>query len=312
MIIYFFIQQSLCEVGVENLIFLLEDIVKCLTQDPSITDLSLFYCLFNSLLVTGKHNLPSDKQDVNLDNTSTAKSCSLLLLKGVACLTKDYASWPEMQVDIIKSVIDFTISDIVDLNFQKHRKKDILNWWLENSIPHNGHESLMESTTFVESELVNKTKVNARETSTFDLVVSAEVTAGINLLYQVILNDWRATSHWVKSEECNSNVGELDSSSWHPLHRWIIKLHAITGWLISHSHNSRVVEQASRLQTGLAHYVKTYSTETELIWIDGFKRGELIDLGESKMEEEFNPPTGECTMGGEDRDVWTTCNIACF
>ena len=294
------ILQSLCTVGVENVTSVLEDIIKCLAQQPSFNDLSLFHTLFSPLLVTGKQNSLSDNQDMNLDSVSPPKCCSLLLLQGVADLAKDFSCWPEAQMDVIKSVIDFTLVDIIDLNFktQSLNKRVILP---ENSIPNEGHlfandeVSAVERTSNVKSEQDDNTTVNAKETATSNLhpTVSAEVTAGVDLLCQVIMNDWRMALHWFQSEICGAVAGEIDYSSWHPLHKWIVKLYAMSCWLVSHCLDNTLLDQVTRLQNGLAEYVKTYSIKTELIWIDGFRRGELIESKELYVNEEFSPPTGK-------------------
>ena len=290
----------------ENVTSVLEDIIKCLSQQPNFNDLSLFHTVFSSLLVTGNQiSPPPDNKDMKLDSASSPKCCSLLLLQGVTDLAKDFLSWPEAQMDIIKSIIDFTLSAIVDLNFktQSLNKKVILpeNHSLENSITNEGHPcgddevSATERTSKVKSEQDDDTMVNAKETSTSNLhpTVSAQVTAGVDLLCRVIMNDWRVALHWIQSEECGSVAGEIDCSSWHPLHKWIIKLYAMSCWLVSHSLDNTLLDQVTRLQNGLAEYVKTYSTKTELTWIDGSRRGELIDLTELYVEEEFSPPTGK-------------------
>ena len=44
----------------------------------------------------------------------------LLLLEGIASLKEDFIGWPAVQLDIIKTVIDFANTDIVTLNFGKH------------------------------------------------------------------------------------------------------------------------------------------------------------------------------------------------
>lgn len=293
----------------ENVTSLLEDIIKCLAQEPSVKDLSLFHCLFNSLLMIGKQTSPSDNQDTKLENRLTEKSCPLLLLQGAASLIKDYTCWSEAQIDIIKGIIDFTIDSVVELNFRKHtgsENKDILpgNCCLQNSLPHKSHlcpvdeGRVTEGTANVNSEHDDDMEVNEMETTknyfSKDLVVSADIMASIELLCRVITNDWRVTSHWIQTDTCMSSIDEVDCQSWHPLHKWIVKLYAVSYWLVCHFQpKSMLMEQASRLQNGLAHYVKTYCTKTELAWIDGFSRGELIDLGENYSEEKFSPLTGE-------------------
>ena len=288
----------------------LEAIIKCLSQQPSFNDLSLFHTLFSSLLEAGNQiPPPPNNKDTTLDSAlysaSLPRCCSLLLLQGVIDLAKDFLSWPEAQMDIIKSVIDFTLSAVVDLNFktQSLNKKVILpeNHSLENSITNEGHPcgddevSAMERASTVKSEQDDDTMVNGKETSTSNLhpTISAEVTAGVDLLCQVIMNDWRVALHWIQSEVCGSVACHIDCSSWHPLHKWIIKLYAMSCWLVSHSLDNALLDQVTRLQNGLAEYVKTYSTKTELTWIDGFRRGERIELTGSYGKEEFSPPTGK-------------------
>lgn len=288
----------------ENLTSLLEDIIKSLIQDPTFKDLSLFLCLFKSLLMTGNQHSPSDNQDGNLCDTFGGKSCSLLLLEGATSLTKDFISWPAAQLDIIKNVIDFTVIDVVDLNFRKHcTKEDGKNnsghWWLQNSdscqhCPYSVKgDELVERTSCLKSEHGVDTKAHEQQNGILDLVISVECAACIEFLCQVIIDDWRLTSHWTVSDSSNSSVGEVDCSSWHPLHRWFIKLYAVACLLVSYSTDNKLQKQASRLQHGLSQYVKKHATGREHMWIEGFKNGELTYFEESCFKEEFISPVGE-------------------
>lgn len=293
----------------ENITSLLEDVIKSLIQDPSFKDLSLFLCLFKSLLITGNQNSPSDNQAGNLCDTSGGKSCSLLLLEGVASIIKDLISWPEAQLDIIKNVVDYTVIDVVDLNFRKRCTKEDWkinsgHWWLQNSdsCKHclysvKGGE-LVERTYCVKSENENDTKAYEQQKRVLDLVVSAECAACIDFLCQVIRGDWRLISHWTEGGSSNSSVGEVDCDSWHPLHKWFIKLYALACLLVPYTTDNKLQKQASMLQNGLSQYVKKYATEREHMWIEGFKKGEFIDLQEGCFKEEFSSPVGEqkCDM----------------
>ena len=241
---------------------------------------------------------------MEMDYASIAQSSLLVLLQGATSLTNEYINWPDAQIDIIKGVIDFAIKSVVDLNFRKpnnDKNKDNLpeSRLSQNSVSdirhlHTlGENGLTERTTHVKSEHDDHAKVKTQETSDLFPVVSAEVTVCIDFLYQVLINDWRVTLHCIHSEECSSDNGEIDWSSWSPLHKWIIKLYAVACWLVSHSQDSKLLDKASKLQHGLAWYTKTYSTNTECSWIDSFKKGVLLDVVKCCVEEEFSPPTSE-------------------
>lgn len=288
----------------ENITSLLEDIIKSLSQDPSVKDLSLFLGLFNSLLMTGNRHSPSDNPDDKLSDTSVAKSSSLLLLEGVASLAKDFISWPAAQLDIFKNIVDFAVTDIVDLNFRKHCAEEDVEISSGNCEDYVSYKHplcpveegrLTERTCYVKSEHRDDTKTREQQKRISDLVVSAECTACIDLLCQVIVNDWGVTLHWMRDDLSNGSVGEMGCCSWHPLHKWFIKLYAVACFLVSHSSDSKLKDQAMRLQKGLSQYVKKYATEKEHAWIDGFEKGELIDFEESCFEEEFSSPVGEQT-----------------
>ncbi|KAL9988358.1 hypothetical protein ACROYT_G002795 [Oculina patagonica] len=299
--------ECLYALGVENITSLLEDVIKSLTQDPNFKDLSLFLCLFKSLLMTGIHHLASDNQDDILCDPSGSKSCSLLLLEGVASLTKDFISWPEAQLDIIKNVVDFTVIDVVDLNFRKQCTKEDWkinsgHWWLQNSdsckhcLYSVKEGELVERTSCVNSEHRENAEVPEQQKRMSDLVIFAECAACIDFLCQVIIDDWRQTSHWTANDSSNSSVGEVDSSSWHPLHKWFTKLYAFACLLVSNSTDNKLQEQASRLQHGLSQYVEKHATEREHMWIEGFKKGELTDFEESCLKEEFSSPVGSVDL----------------
>ena len=213
-----------------------------------------------------------DKEKIEIGDTPRIQSWSLLLLQGVASLTKEYACWLEAQMDIIKGVIDLMFTALIDLNLRELNNVSITPVSME--LDHDNHE-----------------KINTHDINNCD--VSCEATACIDILCQVILKDWRETFHWISSEKTNGSSGELDWSSWNTLHKWLIKLYAVVCWLASHSHDSRIVEAASTLQPGLTQYITKYCTNKELLWIDGFKKGELMALSKCHIEEEFNPPTGE-------------------
>ena len=241
-----------------------------------------------------------------MDDTSKAKSCSLMLLESVASLTKKLINWPAAQLDIIKKVIDFAITDVVYLNFKLHCPNTDENilcglCWLQNSDsckhqPHPMEEDKLtdhEKAEFGESEYRDETKEYQKHKANSDLVVSTECTACIDFLCQVIMDEWRVVLHWIQGDFSNSSVGEVDCSSWLPLHSWIIKLYAVAWVLVSHSNDCRLQKQAMKLQNGLGQYVKKHATETELKWIDGFKQGELIEFEESCFKEEFSSPLGK-------------------
>lgn len=275
----FIFSQCLFAVGSTNVTALLKDIINCLIQVPRHKDLSLFLCLFNSLLIPGEESSFPDKEKMEIGDIPMMQSWSLLLLQGVASLTKDYACWPEAQMDIIKGVIDLMFTALIDLNLRELNNQ---RWSQDNvsftpvcmELEHDSHE-----------------KINTHDINNCD--VSYEATACIDTLCQVIVKDWRETFHWISCEKTNGSNDELDWSSWNTLHKWLIKLYAGVCWLASHSHDSKIVDAASTLQPGLTHYLVKYSTNKELLWIDGFKKGELMALSKCHIEEEFNPPTGE-------------------
>ena len=276
---FIFFSQCLFAVGLTNITALLKDIIKCLIQEPRYKDLSLFLCLFNSLLIPGEESLFLDKEKIEIGDTPRIQSWSLLLLQGVASLTKDYACWPEAQMDIIKGVIDLMFTALIDLNL---RELDNQRWSQDN---------VSITPVCMELEHDNHEKINTHDKNNCD--VFFEATACIDILCQVIVSDWRETFHWISSEKIHASNGELDWSSWNTLHKWLIKLYAVVCWLASHSHNSRIVEAALTLRPGLTQYIMKYCTNKELLWIDGFKKGELMALSKCHIEEEFNPPTGE-------------------
>lgn len=288
----------------ENITSLLEDVIKCLIQDPSFKDLSLFLCLFKSLLMTENQHASTENQERKLCDVPGTKSYSLLLLEGVASLKEDFFSWPAAQLDIIKNVIDFAITDVVALNFRKHCGKgneEILstNWFLQNSVSCKHGPCPIEDDGLVETLRVKSAhredpKAHEQQKRMSDLVVSAECTACVDFSCHVIINDWRVTSCWTQDDQLNS-IGEVDCSSWHPLHKWIIKLYAVACFLVLYSADHKLQEQARKLQNGLSAYVKEHATETEHTWVDGFKKGELIDFEESCFKEEFISPVGKQT-----------------
>ena len=284
----------------ENITSLLEDVIKCLIQDPSFQDLSLFLCLFNSLFMTENQYLSTEEQEKKLCDVPGTKSYPLLLLEGLASLKEDFISWPAAQLDIIKNVIDFVITDVATLNFRKHSAKGneeetlSRNWFGENSVSCKHGTCPVEDDGLVETMHRDDPKASEQPKQMSDLVVSAECIACVTFLYHVIINDWRVTSCWMQDDQLNS-IGEIDYRSWHPLHKWIIKLYAVACFLVLYSGERKLQEQAVRLQNGLSEYVKEHATETEHTWVDGFKKGELIDFEESCFKEEFISPVGKQT-----------------
>ena len=285
---------------------LLVDIIKVLTQEPSCEDLSLFLCLFNSLLMSRSFHRPSLDEDNKLDKTCKEKSCSLLLLEGVMLLRRKFVAWPAAQLNILKSVIDFVFTDVTYLDFlldSSNTDGNILCeiCWLQNyvSCKHQPFTIEEDKVQDHKKNLGNKSEHNEK-TESFgnhklhvDVVVSAECTACFSFLCQVIINDWSEVSHWIQGDLIDNSIGELDSSSWLPLHRWLIKLYALAWCIGSHSQDDILHKQAKNLQTGLAQYVKKYATETELNWINSLKQGELMDFKGSCCEEEFSSPLGK-------------------
>ena len=286
----------------ENVTSLLEDVIKCLIQDPSFEDLSLFLCLFNSLFMKENQYPLTEEQERKLCDVPGTKSCSLLLLEGVASLEEDFIRLPAAQLDIIKKVIDFAITEVVALNFRKHYDKgneEMLsrNWFLQNSFSSKGGPYPVESNGLVEMLGVKSIhpddpKAHEQQKEMSYLVVSAECEACIDFLFHVIINDWRVTLCWTQEDQLNS-IGKIDCKSWHPLHKWIIKLYAMVCFFVSYSGDLKLQEQALRLQNGLSEYVEKHATETEHTWVDGFKKGELLDTKESCFEEEFISPVGK-------------------
>ena len=271
-------------------------------QEPSFKDLSLFLCLFNSLLMTENQHISSEEQERKLCEGPGIKSYSLLLLEGVASLKEGFISWPEAQLDIIKNVIDFAITDVVTLNFRKHcakgNEETLSRIWLgQNAVSCEHGMCPVEDDGPVETSSVKSMhrddpKAHEQQKGMSDLVVSAKCTACFDFLCQVIINDWRVILCWIQDDQLNS-IGEIDYRSWHPLHKWIIKLYAVACFLVLYSGEHKLHEQATRLQNGLSEYVKEHATENEHTWVDGFKNRELIDPQESCFKEEFISPVGK-------------------
>ena len=233
----------------------------------------------------GKENSTSDDhQEIKLDSISASKSWWLLLLCGMANLAKDYLCWPEAQMEvIIKTVTDFTFESFIDLSFKKQNsvnKKGILpnNCLVENSYPCEQQQAHNDKELKTERTSGRIMRVIAEEIANSGFSISAEVTAGFDLLCQLTMNDWREPLHWIHTK-VSEIVGEIDCNTWHPLHKWIIKLYAMSSWLVSHSLDTTVLEQATKLQKGLAKYVKTFSTKAEFVWIHGLRGGELLQAG---------------------------------
>lgn len=250
--------------------------------------------------MTENQHLSTEEHERKLCDVPGSKSCSLLLLEGIAGLREDFIGWPAAQLDIIKNVIDFAITDVVTLNFRKYCSKgneeETLSRHLfgQNSISCEHGTCPVEDDGLVEPLHRDDPKACEQQKQMSGLVVSAECAACVTFLYQVITNDWRVTSCWVQDDQLNS-IGEIDYRSWHPLHKWIIKLHALACWFVFYSGDHKLQEQALRLQNGLSEYVKKHATETEHKWVDSFKNGELIDLEESCFKEEFISPVGKQT-----------------
>ena len=276
---FIFFSQCLFAVGLTNVTAVLKDVIKCLIQEPRYKDLSLFLCLFNSLLIPGEESLFPDKEKMEIGDTPRIQSWSLLLLQGVASLTKDYACWPEAQMDIIKGVIDLMFTALINLNLRELNNE---RWSQDN---------VSITPVCMELDHDNHEKINTHDINNCDIFY--EGTACIDILCQVIVKDWRETFQWISSKKTSGSSGELDWSLWNTLHKWLIKLYAVVCWLASDSHDSRIVDAASTLQRGLTQYIMKYCTNKELLWIDGFKKGELMVLSKCHIEEEFNPPTGE-------------------
>ena len=291
----------------ENITSLLEDIIKSLIQDPSLEDLSLFLCIFKYMLMTRNQYSTSDHQGGTLrDKSDSGKSCLLLLLEGVASLKKILISWPEAQLDIVKHIVDFTVIDIVYLNFRKYcteeesRKINCGHCWLQNSdlctkcdmYSMKGDE-LEERASRVKSEHEEDTNAPKQQRSNSDLVISTECAVSIDLLCQVMIDEWRETSCWTEGDSSTCIFGELDYSSWHPLHKWLVKLYAVACLLVSHSAYNKLHEQATGLQNGLSQYIRKHATEREEMWIESFIKRELTDYEGSSLKEEFSSTVGE-------------------
>lgn len=283
----------------ENITSLLEDVIKGLIQDPSFKDLALFLCIFKSMFMTRDQYSTSDHQGGNLhDKSGSGKSCLLLLLEGVASLKKNLISWPEAQLDIVKSIVDFIVIDMVDLNFRKYcteegsRKINYGHCWLQNKYSMNGDE-FEERASCVKSEHKEDTNVPVQQKSNSDLVISKECAVSIDILCQVMIDEWRETSCWTEGNSSTCSVGEMDYSLWHPLHKWLVKLYAVACLIVSHSADNQLHEQAAGLQNGLSQYVRKHATEREQLWIESFIKGELIDSEGSSLKEEFSSTVGE-------------------
>ncbi|XP_068734665.1 uncharacterized protein [Montipora capricornis] len=270
--------EGLCTSGLENITSPLEEIINCVSQRPSFKDLLLFNKLICSLLLRGKEHSASDIQDTNLDYAPL--SCGIMLLiRGVRNLAKDYSCWPEGQEDILKSVIDFTFETLIVLS-----KMDFLLKTNENNL-----SSFYAETTTNPSSNMKSHHCDHIEMAHSD-VISARVVSSMDLLYQLIVNDWKATMHWTRTEVCNVAVDLVDCSSWHSLHKWIVKVYSVSCWLVSHPLDSTSLEQATELQTGFQQYLKIYSVKADLVWMGELGTGDMIDLKECCIKEEFIPP----------------------
>ena len=291
----------------ENITSLLEDIIKSLIQDPSLEDLSLFLCIFKYMLMTRNQYSTSDHQGGTLhDKSDSGKSCLLLLLEGVVSLKKILISWPEAQLDIVKNIVDFIVIDMVDLNFRKYcteeksRKINCGHCWLQNSDLYTKRDmysmkedELEERASCVKLEHKEDTNAPEQHKSNSDLVISTECAVSIDLLCQVMIDEWREISRWTEGDSSTCIVGEVDYCMWHPLHKWLVKLYAVACLLVSHSADNKLHEQATGLQNGLSQYVRKHATEREQMWIESFIKGELIASEESSFEEEFSSTVGE-------------------
>lgn len=252
--------------------------------------------------MTENQHPSTEEQERKLCDVPGTKSHSLVLLEGVASLKGDFINWPAAQLDLIKTVIDFTITDVVTLNFRKHCAKGneetlSRNWLGQNSVSCEHGTCSVEGDGLVETSSVKSIhrddlKAHGQQKQVSDLVVSAECTACFDFLCHVIINDWRVTSCWDQDDQLNS-IGEIDYRAWHPLHKWIIKLYAVACFFVLYSGDRKLQEQAVRLQNGLSGYVKEYATENEHTWVNGFKKRELIDCKESCFKEEFISPVGK-------------------
>ena len=236
----------------------------------------------------GKPNplLNSQASNVNCQTALFPQPCWMLLFRGLKRLNKDYFCWPEGQERVLKSVIDLIFDIIVDFNKTNILLKDSL---MGNAIQ---EEKASDRTRNFESQHCDDHEtLNEHKATQSDIV-----SACMDLLYQLIVNDWSETMHWRQTELCSDKVtiiiDQMDCSLWHPLHKWIIKLYSVSLWLISHALDSALLEQASKLQTGFQQYVKTYSTKAELVWIERFATGEMNDLKNCHIKEEFIPPSG--------------------
>jgi len=249
--------------------------------------------------------LPStEEQERKLCDIPGTKSYSVLLLEGVASLKENFIIWPAAQLDIIKTVIDLAITDVVTLNFRRHCTEGNEETLSRNRLGQNSVSCEHRTCSIEDDGLVEALSVNSRhrddpktheqQKQLSDLFVSSECTACVDFLCHVIINDWRETSCWTRDDQLNS-IGEIDNRLWHPLHKWIIKLYAVACILVLYSDDHKLQEQAMTLQNGLLEYVKEHATENERIWVDSFKKRELIDFKESCFKEEFISPVGKQT-----------------
>jgi len=255
--------------------------------------------------MTEKQHPSTEEQERKLCDVPGTKSYPLLLLEGVASLKEDFISWPAAQLDVIKTVVDFAITDVVTLNFRKHCAKGneetlSRNWLGQNSVSCEHWTYSVEDDGLVEKSSVNSMhrddpKAHEQQKQMSGFFVSAECIACVDFLCHVIINDWRGTSCWTQDDQLNS-IGEIDNRLWHPLHKWIIKLYAVACFLVLYSGDHKLQEQAMRLQNALLEYVKEHATENEHTWVDGFEKGELIDFKESCFKEEFISPVGKQTQ----------------
>ena len=258
---------------------LFDDLVKSLVQDPSLKNVSVFLYLFDSLLMSGTQSFQSEIIEVLPGLTLSNNSVSLLLIDGVGRLKNEIQD-PAVKLGIIKNVMEFAFCTIVDLNFHVLS----LDW-------------MQQDTFSCENQFGRRRTAHVPDNDVHIVVVSRDFTACLELLCQLIADDWKETSCWIQ-RFCDSGsdlcVGQLDCVCWHPLHEWIVKLYGVLCLLITCSFDSKLMLQITKLHTGCKPYIEKYSTKSEQNWIDAFQRRELIT--QKSFEDEFSCPFGRYSV----------------
>ena len=142
--------------------------------------------------MTENQHLSTEEHERKLCDVPGSKSCSLLLLEGIASLREDFIGWPAAQLDIIKNVIDFAITDVVTLNFRKYCSKgneeETLSRHLfgQNSISCEHGTCPVEDDGLVEPLHRDDPKACEQQKQMSGLVVSAECAACVTFYIKLL------------------------------------------------------------------------------------------------------------------------------